>query len=230
MIAPSADSRPFFGRVHDSIRIHEMIGPALADATEDEVEIPPHFSLQRRAQFAAGRHCARQSLHRLGVEQTQVGRDDDGKPLWPQHVVGSISHTDGHCIAAVAPQAALYSIGVDVEKRVALSERTMRRLCTPAELEHIRRLPADQAELAVLLHFSAKESLLKCVMQHSGVQLACGDSALQLDWQRQRVEVERLHDAERLLQGNLVRGYFTVLPSHVMTCFVMHGLNTPALE
>ncbi|MBW2215557.1 MAG: hypothetical protein JRF48_14335 [Deltaproteobacteria bacterium] len=54
-------------------------------------------------QFTAGRVCSRIALGRLGVAATTpVLRGEDRAPIWPPGFVGTITHTDTWCAAAVA--------------------------------------------------------------------------------------------------------------------------------
>src|SRR5699024_2591462 len=77
------------------------------DATEAilfpaEAEAIGNALPKRRAEFTAGRWCARQALTELGLPPTPVERGDHGSPCWPDGVVGSITHCDGYRPAAVA--------------------------------------------------------------------------------------------------------------------------------
>src|SRR5215467_5584138 len=54
--------------------------------------------------FASGRLCARNLLARFGLHDAVLPAAEDGRPVWPAGFVGSISHTDDLCVAAVARQ------------------------------------------------------------------------------------------------------------------------------
>ena len=56
----------------------------------------------RRRDFAAGRHCARRALARLVGSPEPILSGPDREPVWPQGIVGSITHCDGYRAAAVA--------------------------------------------------------------------------------------------------------------------------------
>ena len=61
---------------------------------------------KRKREFAAGRLCARRLLAEFGITDFPVRVADDRQPLWPESLVGSITHTTGiaggHVAAAVA--------------------------------------------------------------------------------------------------------------------------------
>ena len=49
-----------------------------------------------------GRACARAALSALGHGDAVIGRHANCAPLWPDSVVGSITHTSGYAAALVA--------------------------------------------------------------------------------------------------------------------------------
>ncbi|MDJ0849619.1 MAG: 4'-phosphopantetheinyl transferase superfamily protein [Myxococcota bacterium] len=119
---------------------------------------------RRRRQFAAGRACAREALARLGAPPAPLLRQADRSPRWPEGVVGSISHCDGRCAAAVAWEADFAGLGLDVERRGRATDRLLPRVATPRERARLEAAEAGN-ELLTLL-FSAKESVYKCLSRH----------------------------------------------------------------
>src|SRR3954466_8638481 len=57
---------------------------------------------KRRLEFGRGRQCARAALRRLGVPDGPLPSGSQREPLWPAAAIGSITHTEGLCVAAVA--------------------------------------------------------------------------------------------------------------------------------
>ena len=118
---------------------------------------------RRRREFATGRACARRALARLGIENQPLLAGHDRAPLWPRGIVGSISHCDGFCAAAVAPRDRTIGIGLDVELRVPLDVGLVQTICTPGERIALpRTAPLPEADWAAIV-FSAKESFFKCL-------------------------------------------------------------------
>jgi len=115
----------------------------------------------RIEQFTAGRLCSRIALSRLGVAvATPIPRGEDRAPIWPKGFVGSITHTDSWCAAAVARAEDFRSIGIDLEPATPLRESLWRRICTTKERDWLHELP--EAGLTGKVLFSAKESVYKC--------------------------------------------------------------------
>jgi len=119
---------------------------------------------KRRREFSAGRYCARQALKALGFEDTPIMHDQNGAPLWPQGIVGSITHSTTHAAAAVAQDSRLHGLGIDMETVSRVSPAITNKILTAPELATLQCHPdpAEQQRLLALL-FSAKESIYKCL-------------------------------------------------------------------
>lgn len=117
---------------------------------------------KRLREFAAGRSCARRALAQLGVGNFAVTAGPDRQPRWPEHVVGSITHTDGFCAAVVADRASCLAIGIDSEVAGSRILNLAHRICVPAEREWVESLPPADRPSAATLIFSAKEAFYKC--------------------------------------------------------------------
>jgi 4'-phosphopantetheinyl transferase EntD len=116
---------------------------------------------KRRREYAAGRACARRALARLGVPPAPLLSGADRAPIWPDGIVGAITHSDGYCAAAVAPSSALRSIGIDAEVNNPLPDGVDRHVLTEAELAWTAEIGAADGINWPTLIFSAKESVYK---------------------------------------------------------------------
>lgn len=155
--------KPLFNRLlSDEVETEEVdphtVTDGLASAEREAIE---GAAQTRVEQFTAGRVCSRRALARFGVAATTpILRGEDRAPIWPKGFVGSITHTDTWCGAAVARQSDMRAIGIDLESATPLKEALWRRVCTPAERERLRELPNSGLMGKIL--FSAKESVYKC--------------------------------------------------------------------
>ena len=50
----------------------------------------------------ARRYCAKQAMNVIGVDCNEIQSSSHGFPIWPKGIVGSISHSKGTCLSAVA--------------------------------------------------------------------------------------------------------------------------------
>ncbi len=115
---------------------------------------------RRRAEWLAGRRCASEALRLLTGQGACPGMASDRSPLWPDGIVGSISHSGDVAIAIAARAGSCRGMGIDIERLMdgqGASEVASAAL-TPRER---RRLGNDP--FSVTLAFSAKESLFKAL-------------------------------------------------------------------
>jgi 4'-phosphopantetheinyl transferase EntD len=117
---------------------------------------------KRAEEFAAGRSCARLLLREFGIHNFAIGVGAHRQPLWPETLVGSITHTAGFCAAVVAPKENLRSVGIDTEITGSVKPELWRGICTPSETAWLRTLPPSAQPAAATLVFSAKEAFYKC--------------------------------------------------------------------
>ncbi|HYQ30379.1 MAG TPA: 4'-phosphopantetheinyl transferase superfamily protein [Polyangiaceae bacterium] len=113
---------------------------------------------KRRLEFSRGRQCARSAMRRLGVPDAPLLSGSRREPLWPAGVIGSITHTHGLCVAAVALQKSYAGVGIDVEPDAPLSRSIAERIATAGELSALESM---DSLLAARLIFSAKEAFYK---------------------------------------------------------------------
>ena len=118
-------------------------------------------SRKRRDEFAAGRLCASAALKALGASTVHVGRQTGGAPIWPEGMIGSISHTDDVAVAAATPSRMARAIGLDIEQVGAVQPDTWGIIFSDIERQRLSEAgPKAQGRLATAL-FAAKEAFYK---------------------------------------------------------------------
>lgn len=70
--------------------------------------------MKRCSEFSTGRYCARRALHSIGIPAQVVPVGQLREPVWPDGIVGSISHDGGICIAIVTRRIDCQQVGVDL--------------------------------------------------------------------------------------------------------------------
>jgi 4'-phosphopantetheinyl transferase EntD len=116
----------------------------------------------RRAEFAAGRSCARAALATLGVPAGPILPGPAGQPRWPPGVTGSITHCAGYQACAVARTADVAAIGIDAEPDAGLPAGLIEKVATGPERAWIARQAAARPTVCWdRLLFSAKEAACK---------------------------------------------------------------------
>jgi 4'-phosphopantetheinyl transferase EntD len=157
------------GAIEDGARLHP-----------DEEPLAAAMGPARRREFAAGRDCARRAMRELGLPGGPVLRGARRAPLWPEGVVGAITHSDGFCAAAVARSSDLAGLGLDAEREAPLSERALARICSPREIDALRALSGQAPEHWGNVVFSAKESVYKAYFPLTGVFIGFRDAEIEL--------------------------------------------------
>ena len=118
----------------------------------------------RRQEFEAGRLYARQALAELGFAPSPI-LAINRRPIWPRGTLGTITHKPGICGVAVAKRTELAGLGLDVERRDAVTTALHRHVLTTAELDWLHAMPlASQAQWATLI-YSAKEAFYKSLAE-----------------------------------------------------------------
>ena len=118
-------------------------------------------SEKRRTDFIAGRYFARKALAELKYTVSDLDREDNGAPVWPKGIVGSISHNNGIVICAVASSSEYLALGVDVQQVSAANnyQSLLERVCCESEKSLVEN--CDNPQLRLIQLFSAKEALFK---------------------------------------------------------------------
>jgi 4'-phosphopantetheinyl transferase EntD len=181
---PAALSAGFSNLFPSGVVAAELRAPgAAADLLPEEAESMSNAVPKRIQEFAAGRLCARRALEEFGVTDFPIRVARDRQPVWPEFLIGSITHTLGLCAAVVAERARLLALGVDSEVVGAVKVNLWPSICVEAERAWLDELqPRDQAA-AVTLIFSAKEAVYKCQYPLVGERLNFHDLCVSpLEW------------------------------------------------
>jgi 4'-phosphopantetheinyl transferase EntD len=131
-------------------------------AFPEEIAYVAESSRERRSEFVTARNTARLALGRIGIPPRPLIPHPDRSPAWPDRITGSISHSGGRCVVAVAAHPSILSIGIDLEVAEPLTLRMEQLVCTRRERALLRIVPAlDRAWLGKAI-FSIKEAVFKC--------------------------------------------------------------------
>jgi len=133
----------------------------------------------RRAEFTAGRLCARAAMALLGAPATAILPGPAGQPQWPKGMTGSITHCAGYQASAVALTTDVAAIGIDAEPDLRLPAGLIEKVTARREQAWIRQCAAvGPAVCWDRLLFSAKESVAKLWYPLTGQWLGFHDVAI----------------------------------------------------
>ncbi|MBE0366556.1 4'-phosphopantetheinyl transferase family protein [Pseudoalteromonas aurantia] len=124
---------------------------------------------KRRAEFLAGRICAKHTLEKAGVRNFPLLSGEDRAPIWPSHITGSITHTRHIAMAVTTSNSDVLGIGIDIERLMdAEQEQKLKsQILHPAESAIFSRLN-EHTNHPLTLIFSAKESIFKALYPSVG--------------------------------------------------------------
>ncbi|MGW3493434.1 4'-phosphopantetheinyl transferase family protein [Streptomyces sp. NPDC001020] len=149
-----------------SVVVVEALGDeALGDSSPlfpEEAAVVAQAVEKRRREFTGVRACARHAMEKLGVPPQPVLPGRRGAPRWPDGLVGSMTHCDGYCAAALGRADELASLGIDAEPHDRLPDGVLDAVALPAEQARLRDLARSHPSVHWdRLLFSAKESVYK---------------------------------------------------------------------
>lgn len=158
-------SQSFYTLSPDAFSIKDesslRIGVCPVESNDSELpSFPTPFSGVRLDQFIAGRRASAQALSALGLAgEKVVPRAEDGCPIFPEGIVGSISHSAEIAIAVVGSAAHIQMLGIDVEPVEPMEGRVVSYIALENEIAEVgRHFSAQNAPLAI---FVMKEAVYK---------------------------------------------------------------------
>ena len=175
---------------------------------------------RRRREFAAGRACARRALEQLGITNYPLLVGPDRAPIWPDDVVGSITHCPGFAGAVVARREAIRSVGLDAELSDPLAPELVELVCTVDERTRLARLPGLPPNGWAKVVFSAKEAVYKCLSSAARVALDFADVEIRLVPHMGRFTAYLRTPIPEALPARL-EGRFVIALPHVLTGVVL---------
>lgn len=178
--------------------------------------------LSRHNEFAAGRHCARVAMAQLGRHGLAVPMGGDRAPIWPNGLVGSISHCGSSCAAAVARAAdGFAAIGIDIEAARPLDIDLAEEICTGGEREWLAAMPEAERGLLLAAIFSAKEATYKCQYALTGKLIDFQALSIEFDLEDSRFQARFEIDVLPYKVGDALPGAIRFGAEHITTAVVV---------
>lgn len=151
---------------------------------------------KRKKEFAMGRSCAHQALDPFGMAHVPILKHKNRAPIWPESMVGTLSHASRWAAAAVGEKTKVRGIGLDLEdldRSVNLD--IQRHVCRKEEREWLSQFDPSQQDRNLKILFSAKESIFKCFFPIAEVFLNFHDAEIQLNAEDSRFEFTLLKES-----------------------------------
>jgi len=101
------------------------------------------------------------AMQAAGLPAVALPIGADRAPVWPDGVIGSLTHSRTLCLAVAGQAGALSGIGIDLEPATSLERNLWDSILLPEEQIDLMRAPAAQRGLLAKMIFSAKEAAYK---------------------------------------------------------------------
>lgn len=186
------------------------------DFARSAIEMPASIQrsvAKRQAEFLAGRLCARAALLHLDGTCATPAIGEDRAPVWPAHIAGAITHSNGRAGAVVALKSEWQGLGIDLENLLSdeRARRLVKEILAPGEQRRMAEGCDEDVALVVTLTFSIKESLFKALFPLVG-QRFYFEHAEVLSWSKDgHVRLRLLTDlSTEWHHGKEIEGQFAV--------------------
>lgn len=214
-------------------RMRARLGPAVGLAERAVMLQPAVYVVEeaaiaravpyRQAEFRAGRVCARSAMEKIGFPPAAVPVGPDRAPVWPEGLVGSITHDAGFCLAAVALDRDSAGIGIDLTTDEPLPPGVLEEIARPEELARLAREAAEWQAWVGRMLFAAKEATYKAVFPTTGAVWSFDALSVQIDVEAGTFLAETTASAGPLPGGQRFWGHIVTEPGMILA-----GLTLPA--
>ena len=199
--------------------VPDGVGAGWADPQADHPRLAgedlPRAVPARLREFAAGRHAARAAMRAAGLPEMAVPHGSDRAPIWPDGVIGSITHSASHCLAVVAPVGQLRGIGIDLEPATPLARDLWDSILMPEEQIALNRAPVAERGLLAKAAFSAKEAAYKA--QYRTSHTLFGFEVMTIDLNGDRFTARFRDPIPPFGAGHRIEGRVIMAAGHILT-------------
>ncbi len=126
----------------------------------EEQAICKDYESGRIQEFSKGRYCAHECLKELNRPQA-IGKNPDGSPIWPEGIIGSISHSQHLAGAILSNKGTHASLGLDIEQIGRITPDLWHILFGAYELKLIGDQPLELQNQFSTVLYSLKEAFYK---------------------------------------------------------------------
>lgn len=177
--------------------------------------------VERKNEYLCGRVLAQAVLnHHFGLDQPITSMHEP-LPIWPTHVLGSISHSQNKLIVALSNNAVY--LGIDIEHWVTseFAQESAHLILMPSEFDLWKSKACEFFDFAgyVSLIFSIKESLYKAVYPTAKQYIDFLEASVaNIDFENQTITLTFLPAIQQRYQLlKQYQGGWTIEKDHIMT-------------
>ena len=189
----------------------------VAELHASERNLVDELSPSRQREFAAGRRLAKIALQFFDEPPVPVLREGR-KPVWPEGIHGSITHSRNLAACALSNAPTMQGIGIDLTLVTAVSEKVANRVLERKEQAWVRQQGSSEWNSAL---FSAKESVYKAVNPAVGEYLGFHDVSIVVDSEALTFTASTTVEKESTDPIAHGRGHFHRVRGHWLTLFTI---------
>ncbi|MCE2771724.1 MAG: 4'-phosphopantetheinyl transferase superfamily protein [Saprospiraceae bacterium] len=147
----------------DFVNIKSFFTSDKQELSLDKLCLPQNhnYSPKRLTDFSNGRYCAMKALERFGIQDAVIPIGEEREPIWPDGIVGSISHCDSLTGAIVAKKSDHISLGLDIEEIGRVTPDLWELVFTENEKNFLFSLSKEDQRVKSTAIFSIKEAFYK---------------------------------------------------------------------
>jgi enterobactin synthetase component D len=179
---------------------------------------------KRQSEFLAGRMMARSALELLTDDKITVDIGENRSPVWPNDIVGSISHSAQMALSIVSKKYTCRYVGCDIEPVITFTTQSeiSDSIVNSDEKTLINNSQLESC-VAFTLIFSAKESLFKALYPYVKCYFDFRDAEVfDIDTYNNEFKVMIINGLSYdLPEGTQFSGHYTLNEKHVIT-FIIH--------
>ncbi len=188
----------------------------------EELKLLNNPSRKRINEFSTGRYCAHQALKLHNLPDSPILIGANREPVWPKGAVGSITHCKDLAAAIVATSDQYSGLGLDIETIKKLRYDIGKHICTLHEKDWIKNHSQLSTDLSVILIFSIKESIYKCIYQTLQIRLGLKDCSVYVNTRGGTAHI-KFHTNRDIDESNFITR-FQITDDHVFSSTVCLSL------
>jgi 4'-phosphopantetheinyl transferase EntD len=212
------------GLLPDYVAVAEgVIADSQADLWPEEAAYIANAVEKRRKEFACGRSFVRRCFRALGRPEGPLPASPDRSPRWPEGLVGSITHTDTYCAAAVARTDDIEGIGIDIEEFSRFQPELLRYVLSSGDITTgtLRGLRPSVENYFGAALFSAKETFYKCIYSIAQTHLDFDDVGIEFIDGSDRFYARLLTPVRPFSRGREFTGRYLIVGDRVATAMIL---------
>lgn len=178
---------------------------------------------KRQKEFIAGRLLVKRSLKVFGIENFALLSGDNREPIWPDNIIGSISHSNKYICTAVSEISSYKGIGVDLEPIGEVRKNMLHHILTENEQNWLKGLEQDNLKKLYTIIFSAKESIYKCIFPIVRKFIDFHQVDTFIDQQNNTIEIININGISGI-NLKFIRAHYLTFNDHVLTYVTYYAM------